>query len=154
MDDTKLRRRRTVWIVLTRAILVLHWFAERARQLFSRLCEIGIVGTFAVRTPMALVGTGRRVEDDDSVIDVAVSDIQLIRRAIDFNASGSAEILRVVAALVLALVPNLQQKLPRSRELQQLRILLAAAANPDRVAIDVDAVFEIRPLISVTWSTP
>src|SRR5262249_2384827 len=73
---------------------------------------------------------------------------------IDFNAGGAAEIIRVVAAFVLALVPNLQQKLPRSRELQKLRILLTTTTNPHRVAIDVDAVFEIGPLIPLTCSAP
>ena len=69
--------------------------------------------------------------------------------------AGAAEILRVVAAPCLALAADLHQELAGARELQDLRVLLAAAAEPHvLVLVDVDAVLEIRPLIAVARAAP
>src|SRR5439155_27387612 len=93
--------------------------------------------------------------DDDAVVHVAVGDVELVDGFVDGHARGAAEILRVVAALSLALMADLQQELAVARELQDLRVLVAAAAEPDIVAaIDVDSVFELRPLVAGPRAAP
>jgi hypothetical protein len=102
-----------------------------------------------------LVGAGRRVEDDHAVVHVAVGDVELVGRFVDGHAGGAAEVLGVVAAAALALVADLQQKPTVARELQDLRVLLAAAAEPHVILrIHVDAVFELRPLVAGAGSAP
>ena len=69
--------------------------------------------------------------------------------------AGAAEIVRVVAAAALALMPDLHQELAVARELQDLRVLVAAAAEPDVVLIvHVDAVLELRPLVAGARAAP
>src|SRR5215510_13467738 len=150
MDDPELRRRRSVRIVLTRSILELHGAAERARELFASRREIRVVGTPAVSAPVTLVRTTRRIEHDHPVIDVAIGDVELIRGAIDGDARGATEVCQIVAAVVLAAPPNLHQKSAVASELQNLGVLRSSTADPDRVAINQDAVFELRPLVSGT----
>ena len=100
---------------------------------------------------MALVAARGRVEDDDAVVDVAVGDEELVRSAIDEHVCGRAEILRVVAAGTLAVPSDLQHELAGARELQDLRVLLAAARDPDMVGVvDVDAVLEVRPFVALS----
>ena len=107
-----------------------------------------IVRLVAVRAPVPFVGAARRVEHDHAVIDVTVGDIQLVRGCIDDHARRRAEILRVVAPAALALMPDLHQELPLARELQNVRVLVAAGAQPDLVVIvHVNAVLELRPLV-------
>ena len=55
----------------------------------------------------------------------------------------------------LALMADLHQELALARELQDLRVLLAAAAQPHVVlVVDVDAVLELRPLVARARSAP
>jgi hypothetical protein len=62
---------------------------------------------------------------------------------------GGAQVLRVVAALAFALMADLQQELALPRELQDVRVLVAARAQPDVVlVVDVDAVLELRPFVA------
>ena len=57
--------------------------------------------------------------------------------------------------LALALTPDLHQELALARELQDLRVLVAAAAEPHVVlVVHVDAVLELRPLVAGAGPAP
>src|SRR5262249_31697084 len=65
------------------------------------------------------------------------------------------EILRIVAAAGLPVMPDLQQKLSGFRKLQDVRILLVVAANPYVVfVIDEHAVLVVRPLVTGARTAP
>ena len=98
---------------------------------------------------MPLVRPFIPVEHDHAVIAVAVGHEHFVGRWIDFDIGRAAEVRGVVAALALALVPDLQQKLPVSCELQDLRILCVVATGPDVTSvIDVESVLRQRPLVT------
>jgi hypothetical protein len=104
---------------------------------------------------MALIGARRRIEHDHAVVHVPVRDVQLVCSRIYDHVRRAAHIPGVVAAGVLPLPADLEQKPPAARELQDLRVLLAAAAEPDVVlVIDVDPVLEIGPLVPVIGTAP
>ena len=104
---------------------------------------------------MPLVGAGVRIEDDHAMVDVAIGNKQLVRVVIHDHVRGAAEIRGVVAALALSLPPDLHQELSGSCELQNLCVLVAAAAEPDIVSIVyMNAVLELRPLVPGCWTAP
>ena len=136
-------------------VFVLHDAAKRSRQRLPRAREPPIVRRLAVCAPVALVGAGRRIKDDDAVIHVAVGHIELVRRAVDDDVRGCAEVRRVVASFALPRLSDLHHELPAARELQDVRVFLAAATKPDVVFIvDVDAVLELRPIVSSARTSP
>ncbi len=142
-------------IVVARPILVLHHTAERAWQLLAGAREIAVVGLLAVRAPVPFVGAGRGVKDDDTVVHVAVGDVELVGGPVEGHVGGAAEVLRIVAAAALTLAADLHHELPLARELQNVRVFLPAAAQPDMVCVvDVDAMLEVGPLVALARTAP
>jgi hypothetical protein len=89
------------------------------------------------------------------MIHVAVRDVELVRRAVDDDVRRRAEVRGVVAAFALPGLPDLHQELPVARELQDLRVFSPPAPEPNVVfVVDVDAMLELRPVISRAWSAP
>ena len=104
---------------------------------------------------MALVRAGPGIEDDDAVIEIAVGHEQLVGLFVDEEARRPADVLGVVAALVLARVADLHQELALAGELENLVVLLRAAAQPDVVlGVHEDPVLRVRPLIAGTGPAP
>ena len=104
---------------------------------------------------MALVGAGVRVEDDDPAIAVTVGDVDLVGAGLVKDLRRLPEVGDVIAAVVHPVLAELQQELSGIRELQDLRVLLTVAGNPDiAVAVDRDAVVAVRPLVSRAGPTP
>ena len=96
-----------------------------------------------------------RVEDDDAAVAVAVGDVHFVRCRVLEDLGGPPEVLRVVAAVVHALLADLQQELPGLVELQDLRVGVAVAANPDvALVIDRDAVVALRPFVALCPGRP
>src|SRR5439155_23372296 len=95
------------------------------------------------------------IENNHAMIAVAVRDIDLIGLLIDGHIGRAAEVLGVVAIVLGALMANLQQELPLLRELEDLRIAAAISGDPDVVfVVNEDAVFRLRPLVSLTRAAP
>ena len=69
--------------------------------------------------------------------------------------AGAPRLSVSLLPLALALMADLHQELALARELQDVRILVAAGAEPHVVlVVDVDAVFELRPLVAGARSAP
>ena len=97
---------------------------------------------------MALVGAGVRVEDDDAAIAVAVGDVDLVGRGLVKDLRRLPEVGDVVAAVVHAVLADLQQELAGIRELQDLGVVGAVAGDPDvAVVVHRDAMVAVRPLV-------
>src|SRR5262249_16153249 len=79
-----------------------------------------VVRTRTVRAPMTSVRAGLAVEYDDPAIAITVRYEPLIGLRIHHDAGRTAEILRIVAPVVLAALADLQEKAPASRELQDV----------------------------------
>jgi hypothetical protein len=102
-----------------------------------------------------LVGAADRIEHDDAVVHVPVGDVDFVGGLVDVDVRRGTEVLRVVAAAALALAADLHQKPARRRELQDVRVGVAAGAEPHLIAaVDEDAVFELRPLVVAPGTAP
>ena len=103
--------------------------------------------------PAVLAGVG--VEDRDAPVAVAVGDVDLVGLRIDVDLGRLSEIGEVVAPLALALRADLQQEPAVPGELENLRVVAAAARQPDVVqVVDEDAVLRLRPLVVVGRAAP
>ena len=78
----------------------------RARREFE-----AIIRSLAVRAPVAFVGAGISVKDDDAVVEVSVGDEQFIGFPVHEQARGSPEVFGVVASSVFSRVANLHEEL-------------------------------------------
>ena len=97
---------------------------------------------------MALVGAGIRGIDHHAPIPVAIGNEHLIRRGIHCDTSRPPHVFRIIAAGALAVMTDLQQKFPSLGELQNLRVSIAVAGDPNIVfGIDKDPMLVIRPFI-------
>jgi hypothetical protein len=104
---------------------------------------------------MALVSASRRVEHDDALVLVAVGDVDLVGSAVDFYRRGPTEGGRVIAPETLPCLADLQQELPVARELQHVVVVVAVAADPHiALGIDMNAVFELKPVVAGTGPAP
>ncbi len=127
----------------------------RGRRLRVVAPEVRIVGLVPVRAPEALELSAVRVDDDDAFVLVAVGDVGLVGLRVDEHLRHAAEALEVVAADALPLPPDLHEELAVARELQEVRILVAVAANPHVVlVVDEDAVVRGRPLVAGGGTAP
>ena len=116
---------------------------------------VAIVRRLAVSTPVAFVCPGRRVEDNDAVVHVAVCDIQFIGRLIDNHTCRSAQIFSIVAALVLPRMPNLEQELALICKFQKLIVILSSSTHPHVIVqIDVDSMYFPGPVITGRRTAP
>ena len=73
---------------------------------------------------MPLVLAGLDVEHDDAAVAVAVADVHLVGRDVFPDLRRLPEILDVVAAVVDAVLADLEQELAVAVELQDLRVLV------------------------------
>jgi hypothetical protein len=104
---------------------------------------------------MPLVGAGIRVENDDTVIAIAVGHIEFASGLIDNRIGRRSEILRVVAALIFARTADLHQELAIPSELQNLRVLLPGTGDPDIVpSVDINSMLEIWPFVPFARPAP
>ena len=104
---------------------------------------------------MALVGACVRIKNDDAAIGVAVGHKKFIRFGIDEHRRGLAEIFGVIAAFTLSAVTDLQQEFALGGEFQNLRVVIAIAADPHVVfVIDKNAVLVFRPLVTFARASP
>ena len=67
-------------------------------------------GLLTVGAPVPLVRAGVGVEDDDAPVPVAVGDIHFVGRRIGEDLRRLPEVLHVIAAVVDAVLPQLQQE--------------------------------------------
>ena len=124
-------------------------------QLRARRELVAVLRLLAVRAPRALELPRLRVEDDDAVVEVAVGHEQLVGFLVEEQARGTADVLGVVAPLVLSRVADLHQELAVARELQDLVLFLRASRQPHVVlVVDEDAVLGLEPLIPGTRLAP
>src|SRR2546430_11435958 len=109
----------------------------------------------AVRAPVALVGAGLGVEDDDAVVRIPVRHEELVRRRIHRHARGAPEMRGVAVAARHARLPDLEQELAVPRDFQDLVIPRAIAADPDvTLRVHEDAVLDPRPVVAPTRASP
>ena len=120
-------------------------------------CLVLVIRRVPVRAPVALVGTGVRIEDDDAAIAVPVGHVDLVRLGIHHHRGRLVEVLQIVAVRP-AVVPR---SLPAVRlvaadlhderavfvELQDPAVFLTVAAGPDEpLVIDMQPVLGLRPV--------
>src|SRR5712692_1900944 len=142
---------------IIRTLDAVHRVAEllRRRRLWIVVAELGVVRLVAVGAPVALHLAGIGVEHRHALVGVAVRDVGLVGLRIDPDLGDPAEVLEIVAAGVLAEPADLQQELAVLGELEDVRILLAVAADPNvAFVVDVDAVIGLRPFIARPWPAP
>src|SRR6185295_15795898 len=109
----------------------------------------------AVRAPVALELAGVRIEDHDPLVAIAVRDVRLVVRIVDRNLRDLPEREGVVAVPVAPLHAELLHELPGLRELQDLAVVGAVAADPDvSFLVYGDAVVRLRPLVALPGSAP
>src|SRR5262245_11974698 len=142
---------------VVRALDAVYGIAELLRRRIGGLirAEVLVVGLVAVGAPVALHLAGVGVEHGDALVEIAVGDIGLVGLGIDPDFCDATEILQVVAALVAAELADLEEEFAFLGELQDVRVLLAVAADPDvAFVVDVDAVVGLRPLVALAGSAP
>src|SRR5690606_7677118 len=86
---------------------------------------------------------------------IAVGQVGLVGGGIERDLGDAAKMLGALTVGGLARLPDRQQDLAVARELQDVRIALTVAANPDVVlVIDRDAVVRRGPLVSLAFTAP
>src|SRR5207247_9202932 len=114
-----------------------------------------IVLQVAVGAALAPVRTGGGGEDDGAVVDVPVGDVELVGGGVQENVGRRAEVLCVVAAAAPARMPDLHQELAVARELQNVRVFVAAGAQPHVVSlVNIDTVLELWPIVAGARTAP
>ena len=108
---------------------MLHCATERTWKAFPRIQKIGIIGLAPIRAPMTLVSAGLSIEDDDTMIQVSVGDIELVCLLIDDEAGWTAHIFRVVASTVFSTVADLHQEFAVASEFQNLVVLRSCSCE-------------------------
>src|SRR4029077_17474989 len=95
------------------------------------------------------------IKDDHAMIEVSVGYKQLISFRINKESGWPSQIRRVVAALVLSGMPDLEQQFAFGCELQDLVVFLRAAAEPDIIfGIDKDSVLRCKPFVAFPGPAP
>ena len=94
----------------------------RGRRVGVVAADIGVVRLVAVRAPVPLELAGVGVDDGDALVTVAVRDVRLVRHLVDKDFRRPAEVLDVVAALALARLADLHQKLSGLCEFEDHRV--------------------------------
>src|SRR2546422_1761260 len=155
MHDAELRWRRTSRIILAWAVLVLDRPIEGTRKALSCILEIPIIGLPSIRAPMTFVSPGLRIEHDDSMIHVSIGDVEFACRFINDQRRRTAQILGIIASAVSSAVADLHEEFSVTRELKNLIILLPCPRNPYvALRINIDAVLQLRPFISLARTAP
>ena len=141
----------------------MHRVAELARQRRGRIvrAEVGVRRRLAVGAPDPLDLAAVEVDDRDALVQVTVGHVAFVRLRIDEDLGDAAEVLHVEAVraidrlvggrrriLARAGLAVLRHELAVARELQDVRVGLAVAADPhEALVIDDDAVVALGPLI-------
>ena len=125
-----------------------------------------VVGLGAVGAPVALDLAAVHVDDGDALVEVAVSHVGLVglgsmkiwRRGRSCSCRGccvEGGLLGRRRRIPRALLAELRHELAVARELQDVRVGAAVAANPDEAfVVDDDAVVGIRPIVAAGRSVP
>src|SRR5499426_1541911 len=88
-------------------------------------------------------------------VAVAVGDVGFVGLRVNEDFGHSPEILRVVAAAVLALMAELREELAVLSELQDVGVVRAVAADPDiALVIYGDPMVRLRPFVALSRTTP
>src|SRR5207245_2679231 len=115
--------------------------------------EVHADGEVLAPVPLVLAGLG--VIHDHAPVPVTIADIHLVGRLVDAAVGRLPQIRGVVAAVMDAMLPDLEQELPRRRELQHLGVLVAIAPDPEvPFVVDPEPVIRVGPLISLPWPAP
>src|SRR5262249_11768022 len=126
---------------------------RRAGRIVRRL--LAIVPRLAIGAPMSLVSAGVGIEYDDAMVAVAVGDVNLVGRRIDFSIGRSTQPSGIGAAGLRAGFADLQHKLSVLGEFQQMAIVVTVAADPDEsLMVKVDAVLVLEPVITLSRPAP
>ena len=89
------------------------------------------------------------------LLQIAVGDVGLVGLRVDADLGDAAEVLGSLLPAFVAELADLQQELAVLGELQDVRVLLAVAADPDvALVVDVDAVVRLRPLVALARAAP
>src|SRR5258706_22363 len=142
---------------VVRALDAVHRVAEllRRRRLRVVVAHGGVVGLVAVRTPIALHLAGIGVDHGDALVEIAVGDVRLVGLGVDPDLGHPPEVLRIVAAGVLAVAAELHQELPFLGELQDVGVLRSVAAEPHvALVVDMHAVRAFGPLVARPRAAP
>src|ERR1035437_6903621 len=107
-------------------------------------------------TPPPLAFPCFRVVHHNALVEVAVSDIDLVRRLVKLNACGPAKHAGVLIVLRCGRgMTDLHQEAPIVGELEDLPVILAVTAQPDiACAVDPDTVFVARPVLCRCGASP
>src|SRR6266508_3151402 len=117
--------------------------------------EVGVVGFVAVRAPIAFELAGVSVNHGHAFVEVAIGDVGFVGLRVNEDFGHSPEILRIVAAAVLALMTELREELAVLSELQDVGVVRAVAADPDiAFVIYGDPVVRLRPFVALSRTTP
>ena len=104
---------------------------------------------------MPLVRPRVRVEHNHAPVAVAIRYEDFIRLRIHHDPRRPVEGFRIVASAGLSVMADLKQVLSILRELQNVRIVHAIAADPDVVfVIDEHPMQVVRPFVTLPGSTP
>src|SRR5207302_882477 len=107
-------------LVIIRELGTMYGIAELLRRrivgiVAAHICVIGLV---AVGAPVALVLAGVGIENNNSMVAVAVRDISFISLGVDEDLGWQAQIFDVIAALAALGLADLHQEFAVLRELQ------------------------------------
>src|SRR6266487_5933274 len=124
--------------------------------------RLGIIGlllvvarAMAVGAPVPLVGAGPAVEHEDAPVEIAVGDIELVRRFVDLQMRWPAELGLAVRATGRSSLADLLQEFAVRRELQDLMIARIVTGEPDvALLVDENAVLHLGPVIAVGRPAP
>src|SRR5262249_15782174 len=124
---------------------------DRSAELFGRrrvrivATEVGMIGFVAIRAPVAFELAGVSVNHGHAFVEIAIGAVGFVGLRVNEDFGYSPEILRVVAASVLALMTELRQELAVLSELQDMGVVRAIAADPDvTFVINGDPVVRLR----------
>src|ERR1700722_11446459 len=80
--------------------------------------KIGVIRLMAVGSPVPFIFPGVCVEDNHTMIAVAIGDVELVGLRIDKRLGGQPQVFRIVAPFAARRLADLHQEFPVLRELQ------------------------------------
>src|SRR5687768_10628872 len=84
----------------------------------------------SIGAPVALIGSGIGVEDDDSAVAIAIRNVHLVCLGIHLRQSSTGKTRYVVTVDLRPRHSNLEDQLALAREFQYLSVVFAVCGNP------------------------
>src|SRR5438093_11727068 len=116
--------RRAGRIILAGAVLMLDRTIEGTWKALSCVLEVRIIGLPSIRAPMTFVRSGVSIEHDDSMIQVSIGGVELLRHVIDDQRGRTAESLCVVASAASFAAATMREEFSVASGFTLLMILL------------------------------